>query len=206
MTGVGTCAIPMESPESFPDPQPAPRGRGISGARFLELAGRGDYAEAHDLLVRLTGPLARCLTCYAAELGGDQEVDGLVHAAIERALHRWDHYRAERGELGAWLFRIGINLTRSHLRSLRTRRLMEARASRQKGEDPRRAQLQETVSTAIQRLPKKLRDVVVLDLQHGGTARAEVIARELGLATQTVLNRRSLARQRLRPILEELLP
>lgn len=156
-------------------------------------------AELADAIVELLPRLRR----FAASLcRNPQEVDDLVHGAVERALNRLDTWRPDT-RLDSWMFRILQNHWIDQVRARRpTSELSDADLL--PGDDGRvvaenRLQLGE-VARLVAALPPEQRAVVGLVLVDGLSYRdtAEI----LGIPIGTVMSRVSRAREALQRGLE----
>lgn len=150
-----------------------------------------------DLADRIVELLPRLRRFAATLCRNPQDVDDLVHGAVERALNRLDTWRPD-SRLDSWMFRILQNYWIDQVRKRRpTGDLSEVDSVA--GTDGR-----ETVETRlvmneaqrlIARLPDDQRAVVGLVLVDGGSYRdaAEI----LGIPVGTVMSRLSRARETL---------
>ena len=97
--------------------EPAPPVAGISDARLVELARKGDSEAFGDLVLRYERRLIRVILRFVH----DQELArDLAQEAFLRAYQRLDQFDPSR-RFGPWLFRIGVNLTLDHLRRRKRR-------------------------------------------------------------------------------------
>ncbi len=145
---------------------------------------------------------------FEPELGGRQGVEEIISHAIWKAIEHGATYRPSRGELGFWLWRIGVNEAQDELRRTQTRRRHETVAARAPtpDADSRRADLQAAIREVIENLSDaRYRTILSTDLEHGGLAPAAILSATLGVAEQTALNLRNEARKAVRPLLERLL-
>ncbi len=185
------------------------------GARFAALWQRGEIALARGLLYER---FDRWLV-VARRVRGSGPVPGVqardaVHEAIETALHRGGDFDQRRGALDAWVQGIVVLKAREQRRasaqSAHRLRLVEPRSARPR--DPLeardlvdRVRLELRLAVRRRQLTPLQCAVLEADLEAAldGTGRpapAESLARRLGVAVQTVLNQRSLARKRMEHI------
>ncbi|MPZ16310.1 MAG: sigma-70 family RNA polymerase sigma factor [Luteitalea sp.] len=167
--------------------------------------------EAFDELVRryqarIYG-LARTLT------GGDPDAEDLVQETFVRAFRAVGDFRCE-SSFHTWLYRIAVNVMKSHLER---RRRLDSVTARPAGETFKSATEQlpsvedleatvarrQAIDRALASLPEELRIVITLRDVQGLEYRE--IATITHLPMGTVESRLFRARQRLRPLLEPLL-
>lgn len=186
-----------------PDRAPAPSG---DGAGFVACIGAHDRDGAYALLASCSARLRGYLRMrYQDQLGGRQGVEEVVSAALWQAIERGSTYRPERGELGFWLWRIGVHLAQDEIRRTAVRRRHESGAAGEAAAGRSPTDLRRVVEEAIDRLrDERHRWILRADLDHGGLAPAAVLSQQLGLAEQTILNLRNVARKQVRPLLEGL--
>jgi len=160
--------------------EPAPPVAGISDARLVELARKGDQEAFGDLVLRYERRLVRVILRFVH----DQELArDLAQETFLRAFQRLDQFDSSR-RFGPWLFRIGVNLTLDHLRR-RKRRGRWALFSDIGKEippdpavvDPRRAlDLGQEVRAVLEELPETYQSVLVLrDLEGFSTSEIAAI-------------------------------
>ena len=178
---------------------------------LVEQAARGSR-EAFDALVRrhqgAIVNLARAMTA------SDTDADDLAQEAFVRAWRSLRSFRSD-STFRTWLHGIAVNVIRTHQgRGSRLRRLFWSppragpepvdpleRASVDDGiEEP--LVMREAIDRALATLPGDMREAVVLRDVQG--LEYKEIAEVLGIALGTVESRIFRARQRLRPLLEEL--
>ena len=153
---------------------------GVSDARLVELARRGDSEAFGDLVLRYERRLIRVILRFVH----DQEAArDLAQEAFLRAFQRLDQFDPSR-RFGPWLFRIGVNITLDHLRrrKRRGRWALFTDVGRDTSPDPqvadpRRAiDLGQEVRAVLEELPEKYRSVLVLrDLENFSTSEIAAI-------------------------------
>jgi len=159
---------------------PAPPVAGVSDARLVELARRGDSEAFGDLVLRYERRLVRVILRFVH----DQETArDLAQEAFLRAYQRLDQFDPSR-RFGPWLFRIGVNLTLDHLRrrKRRGRWALFTDLSKDGSPDPQVADprksidLGQEVRAVLDELPEKYRSVLVLrDLESFSTSEIAAI-------------------------------
>lgn len=143
---------------------------------------------------------------FSVGLGGQQGVEAIISAAIWKAIEHGHRYQPEQGDLPLWLWRIGVHLAQDEVRQAATRRRHERSAAVRPTVEPGAEGLQELVREAICSLSdSRHRTILETDLAHGGLAPSTLLAKQLGLAEQTILNLRNEARKLIRPRLEGLI-
>jgi RNA polymerase sigma-70 factor (ECF subfamily) len=159
--------------------------------------------------------LARILT------GGDADAEDLVQDTFVRAFRAIGGFRGD-STFRTWLYRIAVNVIRSH-GAHRSRRMQVVRTTptprSASPEDEREAEIERVASTedleativrrrmidrALAALPEEMRTVITLRDVQG--LEYHEIAEVTGLPMGTVESRVFRARQRLRPMLEPLMP
>ncbi len=175
-------------------------------AELIEAAQRGDRG-AFDELVRQTFVDTFTLACRLT--GNEEDARDVVQDAYLRAWRAIGKFRGE-AQFSTWMYRITANASATHMRK-RQRHRTEALDDVAEPADTRHehqpvAALEtgdtlDRVAAAIDELPSKLRQVVVLkdiyDLPH------EAIADELGISVPAAKVRLHRARRRLRDALYE---
>ncbi|MPY86555.1 MAG: sigma-70 family RNA polymerase sigma factor [Luteitalea sp.] len=179
--------------------------------RMLVAEATAGSREAFDELVRRYQVriynLARMLT------GGDAEAEDLVQETFVRAFRAVGGFRCE-SSFHTWLYRIAVNVIKSHLERQRRLEAMAPRAIEESFTSaterlPSFDDLEITVvrrqaiDRALASLPHDLRVVITLRDVQGLDYRE--IATITGLPMGTVESRLFRARQRLRPLLEPLM-
>jgi len=159
---------------------PAPPVAGISDARLVELARKGDQEAFGDLVLRYERRLIRVILRFVH----DQELArDLTQESFLRAFQRLDQFDPSR-RFGPWLFRIGVNLTLDHLRrrKRRGRWALFTDIGRETQPDPqisdprRSIDLGQEVRAVLDELPEKYRSVLVLrDLENFSTSEIAAI-------------------------------
>lgn len=87
-------------------------------ARLLDLARAGDQAAFHELVA----PLREKIYWRAAKAVGDlDEAEDVTQETLLRAFTRLDTFRGD-ARFSSWLYQVGTNCIRMHLRSRRRRR------------------------------------------------------------------------------------
>jgi RNA polymerase sigma-70 factor, ECF subfamily len=147
-----------ESTRSIPETDPA-----------LVAAYRGgDERAAAELIERHIAALGRFL--YSA--GADREdVDDLVQETMFRAFRRLATWRAE-ASFRSWLFTIGNNLLRDHVRSRKSQRLLsiedrDVPDTSDPSADLAAVEAEERIRLGIAVLPRLQREVFLLRSQEG---------------------------------------
>ncbi len=160
--------------------QPAPLEPGVSDARLVEEARRGDQAAFGDLVVRYERRLLRVIGRFIHD---DEQARDLAQEAFLRAYQRLDQFDPSR-RFGPWLFRIGVNLTLDHLRrrKRRGRWALFTDLSKETPPDPSVADprgaidLGQEVRQVLEELPEAYRAVLVLrDLENFSTSEIAAI-------------------------------
>lgn len=139
---------------------------------------------------------------YARALTGDAaRADDLVQDTLERALSRWNLWRAG-SNLRAWLFAIMHNV---FVNQIKSGQRIEYYGDEDAPPEPAIRATQSDVlevgdlASALQRLPVEQREVMLLvgleELSYGDAAKA------LGIPIGTVMSRLSRGRERLRALL-----
>lgn len=149
-------------------------------------------------------------------LGNAEDSGDLVQETFIRAYGALASFRQDASFL-TWLYKIASNLCIDQLRSRKTRSALSLDSEREEGREPAsearcnapedmavRGAVQEVVHHAIQNLPERYRQVVVM--RHLQDMSVEEIAQALDLPTGTVkthlFRAREMLRGRLRPVLE----
>ncbi len=173
----------------------------------LVAAARDGDREAFDELVRAT--YAETYTLALRLMGNEEDARDVVQEAYLRAFRGLKRFRGD-AQFSTWMYRITANCAATHL-GKRTRHRHDQLddtdevADARPGSDPElqsdAAALRVRLTTALECLPGKLRQVVVLrdiyDLPH------EAIAAELGISETAAKVRLHRARKKLR---EDLFP
>lgn len=168
------------------DPKPAlnegvaPPSAGVSDARLIELARRGDSEAFGDLVLRYERRLVRVILRFVH----DQELArDLAQEAFLKAFQRLEQFDPSR-RFGPWLFRIGVNLTLDHLRRRKRRGRWALFSDIGKDSqpdpsvaDPRKTlDLSQEVRAVLDELPENYRSVLVLrDLENFSTSEIAAI-------------------------------
>ena len=113
--------------------------------------------------------------------------EDLAQEAFVRAYRSRDRYRPT-GPVGAWLHRIAVNVTISHLRREKLSRLLAPRLLVGPGSGGyERVEAKTLLERALARLSPRVRAAVVLHYFHGYTR--DEVARILGIPSGTVASR-----------------
>ena len=175
-------------------------------AELLDAA-RGGDREAFDELVRCTFvdtfTLARRLT------GNEEDARDVVQEAYLRAWKGLGKFRGD-AQFSTWLYRITANAASTHVHKRRRQRAepfaegfdpADVRAERQIAESAESSEALDRIAGALDELPSKLRNVVVLKDVYGLSH--EAIAEELGISVAAAKVRLHRARRKLRDVLYE---
>jgi RNA polymerase sigma-70 factor (ECF subfamily) len=178
----------------------------LDEAELLDAARSGDR-EAFDELVRRTFvdtfTLARRLT------GNEEDARDVVQEAYLRAWKGLGKFRGD-AQFSTWLYRITANAASTHVQKRRRQRAEpfaegydppDDRAERQIAESAESAEALDRISAALDELPSKLRNVVVLKDVYGLSH--EAIADELSISVAAAKVRLHRARRKLRDVLYE---
>ena len=113
--------------------------------------------------------------------------EDLTQEAFVRAYRSRERYRPT-GPVGAWLHRIAVNVTISHLRREKLSRLLAPRLLMGPGTGGyERVEAKTLLERALDRLSPRVRAAVVLHYFHGYTR--DEVARILGIPSGTVASR-----------------
>jgi len=160
--------------------EPAPPVAGVSDARLVELARRGDQEAFGDLVLRYERRLVRVILRFVHD---PETARDLAQEAFLRAFQRLDQFDPSR-RFGPWLFRLGVNLTLDHLRrrKRRGRWALFTDIGRETPPDPQVADprqaidLGQEVRAVLDELPDNYRSVLVLrDLENFSTSEIAAI-------------------------------
>jgi RNA polymerase sigma-70 factor (ECF subfamily) len=144
----------------------------------------------------------RILGTLAAMLGDRAAAEDCAQDAFERAYKKWPTWQPI-APAEAWVHRIAINAAVSYKRKMRLREVDEViRRIGRPGSAPDPQVIVENgdLAAALAKLPPKQAAAIVLRHYHGYTNRA--IAASLGIPERTVASRLSIAKQRLRAMLQ----
>jgi RNA polymerase sigma-70 factor (ECF subfamily) len=151
----------------------------VSDDELMERAARGDEEAFRLLVERWERPVFR----FAERMLGSRE-DGrdLAQETFVRVYSEAGRYRAQ-GRFRSWLFRIAGNLVRDRLRRRRILRWVPfeiGKHDRPQREDPPDRQIERTevetaVRGALERLPARQREAIVLR-RYTGLSHAEIAA------------------------------
>jgi RNA polymerase sigma-70 factor (ECF subfamily) len=139
----------------------------------------GDERAAGELIGRHTAALGRFLYSSGADR---DEVDDLVQETLFRAFRRLATWRGE-ASFRSWLFTIGHNLLRDHVRSRKGRQMLslddrDIPDQSDPHSDLAAAEAEERIRQGLAGLPRLQREVFLLRTQEG--SEYEAIALELG--------------------------
>lgn len=160
--------------------QPAPPVAGVSDARLVELARKGDQEAFGDLVLRYERRLIRVILRFVHE---QELARDLAQETFLRSFQRLDQFDPSR-RFGPWLFRIGVNLTLDHLRRRKRRGrwalftdIGKETTPDPSVADPRKAlDLSQEVRAVLDELPETYRSVLVLrDLENFSTSEIAAI-------------------------------
>jgi RNA polymerase sigma-70 factor, ECF subfamily len=177
---------------------PAPPVAGVSDARLVELARKGDQEAFGDLVLRYERRLIRVILRFVHD---QEQARDLAQESFLRAYQRLDQFDPSR-RFGPWLFRIGVNLTLDHLRRRKRRGRWalftdvgkETQPDPQVADPRRSIDLGQEVRAVLEELPETYRSVLVLrDLENFSTSE---IAAILGRKEATIRWRLAEARNR----------
>ena len=140
---------------------------------------RGNEQAAAELIERHIAALGRFLYSSGADR---DEVDDLVQETLFRAFRRLATWRGE-ASFRSWLFTIGHNLLRDHVRSRKSHRMLslddrEIPDQSDPHSDLAAAEAEERIRQGLAGLPRLQREVFLLRTQEG--SEYEEIAMELG--------------------------
>ena len=160
----------------------------LSDHELMRRSSAGDTLAFERLVRRWEGPVARVLTRLSTN-GSD--VEDLCQETFLRVLRAQTRYRP-RGAFSTWLFSIALNVGRDAAR--RRRREAQRIVNASQGASPAgppenaaRRELVEQVSAALDQLPPRLREVLVL--KHFGELTFAQLGELLGLPQSTVKSR-----------------
>ena len=175
-----------------------------------QLIGRARSGDQRAFEALYTANAPKIRELVARRTGADFELDDLVQVTFTRAFLKLESFRGD-SSFSTWLFRIGLNVCASHLRSRAVQRehlpisssfRSEAQALRQpwEGDGPEVAFLKKErrhlVRQTIRNLPRRYREPARLRFLHDRSY--EEIERELEIPMGTVKCRLWRARERLR--------
>ena len=144
----------------------------------------------------------RILGTLTALLGDRAAAEDCAQEAFEKAYRKWAAWQPL-APAEAWVHRIAINAAISYKRKMRLREVDEVirRIGRPGvGADPQDVVENRDLVAALAKLPPKQAAAIVLRHYHGYTNRA--IAQALNIPERTVASRLSIAKQRLRVMLQ----
>jgi len=155
-------------------------GSGVSDARLVEEARRGDREAFGELVLRYERQLIRVILRFVndVELARD-----LAQETFLRVYERLDLFDPSR-RFGPWLFRIGVNLTLDYLRRRKRRGRWVLFSESPGGQSPDPAvsdsrqalDVSQEVRTVLEQIPEKYRAVLVLrDLEGFPTSEVAAI-------------------------------
>ncbi|QDT38938.1 RNA polymerase sigma factor [Stratiformator vulcanicus] len=176
----------------------APPGAGVSDARLVEMARRGDQEAFGDLVLRYERRLIRVIMRF---VDNTETARDLAQETFLKVYGRLDQFDTSR-RFGPWLFRVGVNLTLDHLRKKKRRGrwslfsdIGKERSPDPESDDPRLAiDTSQEVRKVLEQVPEKYRSVLVLrDLEGFSTSE---IAAIMGRKEATIRWRLAEARNR----------
>lgn len=169
-----------------------------SDATLVERARAGDR-EAFDALVRRHLPAVYRM--LHRRIGNHEDAEDLAQECFVRAWGALAFYRAD-APFGAWLFRVALHLAHDQRRSHARRGAREEAFARSRptharapGEELGRRELGGHVREALGRLPRRLRDALVLRVFEG--LEYDDVARATGVTPATARTHVHQARKRL---------
>jgi len=169
-----------------------------SDATLVERARSGDRGAFDELVRRHFTAVYRMLH---RRIGNHEDAEDLAQECFVRAWGALALYRAD-APFGAWLYRVALHLAQDHRRSGARRDAREeafARsrpsAARAPGEELGRRELGARVRDALERLPRRLRDALVLRVFEG--LEYDDVARATGVTPATARTHVHQARKRL---------
>jgi RNA polymerase sigma-70 factor (ECF subfamily) len=205
MPPAGTVTAPKENADRAPEPAGAPRALAPAvDPALVRRAKAGDPA-AFDELVRVCLP--RVLAVARSVVGNAADAEDVAQAVFCKVYRRLDTYR-EDASFATWLYRVTVNASNDRLKSRRRDRttsteefekIPEAPESENPAAIAARDDLRAQVRLAVQELPERFRDVVVLREAQGLSC--EDVATTLGIPFGTVVSRLFRARAKLKEIL-----
>ena len=160
----------------------------------------GSQADFERLYQASYGKILGTLT---AVLGDRAAAEDCAQDAFERAFKKWDTWQPI-APAEAWVHRIAINAAVSYRRKMRLGEVGEViRRIGRPGlaPDPAEQAERRDLADVIAKLPPKQAAAIVLRHYHGYTNRA--IAQALGIPERTVASRVSVAKERLRSMLND---
>jgi RNA polymerase sigma-70 factor (ECF subfamily) len=184
---------------------PSPRGTDSPDTALLRAVREGD-AQAVDAWYRAEHPRVFRL-CFGVLADSAEAEDAAQDAMLHLLDHldRWDPHRPYR----AWRAAVVVHLCRDRQRRVATRLRHATRASAERlppvlpdpSEEALRAEVRATLARALAHLPPREREAFVLRELEG--ASTEEAAEVLGVTESTVRSLVTLARRRLRNLLDE---
>ncbi len=176
----------------------------IDDAELVAAAQQGSH-EAFEELVRRT--YAEAFTLARRLMSNDEDARDVTQEVYLRAWRGIGNFRGD-AQFTTWLYRITANCANTHLKRRRRNRAepldefrdpVEIRQESQPAAALDAADLLERVSVAIEELPEKLRQVVVLRDVYG--LGHEAIAEELGISVTAAKVRLHRARRKLHDVI-----
>jgi RNA polymerase sigma-70 factor (ECF subfamily) len=173
---------------------------GADDAELMTRAGKGDRDAFACLVRRHQQPLLN----FFARMGAYTDAEDLAQETLVRVFRYRDRYRPT-AKFTTFLYTVARHVRLDALRASRRRdaRQEAARAEAEEATDGGMGAVQARmdVQPALDRLPEKLRSVIVLSVQQG--LKHEEIAEVLGIPVGTVKSRMFHAFERLRKDLDE---
>jgi RNA polymerase sigma-70 factor, ECF subfamily len=156
--------------------------------KLIEMTGRGDHEAFEALVKRYQSPLLHFIARYTGDQGLAEDITQEVFLRIYRAAPRFQ----ARTKVSTWIFHIAYNQALTEMgRRKRQQNLWQALTrSREEGHEGapsrpvERYELQEEVTSALDRLPDNQRAALLLRVNEELTYRE--IAEVLGVSVQSV--------------------
>ena len=172
-------------------------------ASLIERARAGDREAFDELVRRHFAPVYRMLH---RRIGNHEDAEDLAQECFVRAWGALAWYRAE-APFGAWLYRVALHLAHDHARATSRRGARESEFARLRpetvgpaGGELGRRELSGRVHAALERLPERLRDALVLRVFEG--LEYDDVARVTGVTPATARTHVMQARRKLLRSLE----
>ncbi|CAM5494741.1 RNA polymerase sigma factor [Sphingobium scionense] len=171
-------------------------------AALLTLVGKGDGGAAREMVAR---KLPRLLALATRMLGDAAEAEDVAQESFVRLWRQAPHWRPGAARFDTWLHRVALNLCYDRLRRRREVATDNALDRLDPGPAPdaglEEAGISAAVAAALQALPKRQREAIVLqyyqELSNGEAAAA------MGVSVEALESLLSRARRALRTLLKE---